>query len=83
MESPMNVIAGCFILWWGWIGFNCGSSYGIANGKWGAAARAGAGTTLATFSGGMTSIIFSLVKHRGKVDVFDVVSGVLSALGKF
>lgn len=72
-----------FILWWAWIGFNAGSSYGITGGKWEMAARAGAGTTLATMSGGLTSIIFSLLKHKGKVDVFEVVSGILSALGEY
>lgn len=78
----MTVMIGLFILWWGWIGFNSGSSYGITNGKWEFAARAGAGTTLATMGGGMTSILCSLTKHKGKVDVFEVISGILSALGK-
>lgn len=79
----MTVCIGMFILWWGWIGFNSGSSYGITGGKWELAARAGAGTTLASMSSGMTSIIFSLIKHNGKVDVFEVISGILSGLGNF
>lgn len=82
MADPLTVVIGLFILWWGWIGFNSGSSYGVTNGKWEFAARAGAGTTLATMSAGMTSILFSLARHKGKVDVFEVISGILSALGK-
>lgn len=78
----ISICIGLFILWWGWIGFNAGSSYGITNGKWELAARAGAGTTLASMSAGMTGIFISLAKHKGKVDVFEVVSSVLSGLGK-
>jgi ammonia channel protein AmtB len=82
MGDPMSVCVGLFIVWWGWIGFNAGSSYGITGGKWEFAARAGAGTTLASMSAGMTSILFSLLRHKGKVDVFEVISGVLSGLGE-
>lgn len=81
MGDPMTASIGLFILWWGWIGFNAGSSYGITGGKWEAAARAGAGTTLATMSGGMAAIFYSLIKHKGKVDVLEVICGILAALG--
>lgn len=81
LGDPMSICIGCFILWWSWIGFNAGSSFGVTNGKWEFAARAGAGTTLATMSGGMTAILFSLWRHKGKVDVYEVVSGILAALG--
>jgi ammonia channel protein AmtB len=73
---------GLFILWWSWIGFNAGSSYGVTGGKWEFAARAGAGTTLASMSAGMTSMMFSLAKNKGKIDVFEVMSGILSGLGE-
>ena len=33
MASPTNVVLGTFFLWWGWIGFNCGSTFGMSNGK--------------------------------------------------
>lgn len=78
----MTVCLGLFIVWWGWIGFNAGSSYGITGGKWESAARAGAGTTLASMAAGAVSILFSIKKHSGKVDVYEVISGILSALGE-
>lgn len=82
MSDGVITITGLFVLWWGWIGFNSGSSLGITDGKWEFAARAGAGTTLASISSGFTSIIYSMLKHKGKVDILEVVSGVLSGLGK-
>lgn len=82
MGNPMSACMGCFILWWGWIGFNAGSSFGVANGKWEIAARAGVGTTLATMGAGVFSVLFSMWKHKGKVDVFEVISGILASLGK-
>lgn len=82
MGEPMTACVGLFILWWGWIGFNAGSSYGVTGGKWEFAARAGAGTTLASMSAGMTSILLSLAKNSGKIDVLEVMSGVLSGLGE-
>lgn len=77
----MTICIGLFIIWWGWIGFNAGSSYGITGDKWSFAARAGASTTIASMSAGMTSILFSMKKHKGKVDTVEVITGILSALG--
>lgn len=82
MGNPMSACMGLFILWWGWIGFNAGSSYGVTGGKWQYAARAGVGTTLATMGAGVFSVLFSMWKNRGKVDVFEVISGILASLGE-
>lgn len=79
----MAICIGLFIIWWGWIGFNAGSSFGITGNKWEFAARAGASTTLASMSAGMTGILFSLLKHKGQIDVFEVISSILSGLGNF
>ena len=30
MGSPANAVIGLFMLWWGWLAFNAGSSFGIS-----------------------------------------------------
>jgi len=72
---------GLFMLWWGWIGFNCGSTFGISDNKWIVAARAGVSTLNAASAGGLVSMIYSRYRSGGRfVHPADVVNGILGAL---
>ncbi|KAL3937106.1 MAG: hypothetical protein SGBAC_007714 [Bacillariaceae sp.] len=80
-SSPTSMLFGLFMLWWGWIGFNCGSTFGIANDKWIVAARAGVNTLNASSAGGISAMIYAAFRSGGKfVHPADVVNGILGAL---
>jgi ammonium transporter, Amt family len=82
---PINdgviAISGLFMLWFAWLSFNSGSSFGITGGKWEFAARAAVCTTIASISSGFTALILSMITHKGRTDVSDMINGVLSGLG--
>ena len=79
--SPTSQLFGLFMLWWGWIGFNCGSSFGITNQKWMVATRAAITTINSTAGGGVAALIYTQVKTRGRfVLPGDVVNGLLGSL---
>ena len=39
MGSPTNALIGLFMLWWGWLAFNSGSTFGVTGNKWRLAAK--------------------------------------------
>jgi ammonium transporter len=79
--SPTSMLFGLFMLWWGWIGFNCGSSFGISNDKWVVATRAGVNTINSSAAGGVTAMAYSQWYSRGKyLRPCDIVNGILGAL---
>ncbi|XP_070185669.1 putative ammonium transporter 2 [Littorina saxatilis] len=79
MESPVGAILGLFILWWSWLAFNCGSTFGISGGKWKVASRAATNTLMAANSGGIVAFLSSYVVYRN-FHVRYVINGVLGAL---
>ncbi|XP_014664081.1 PREDICTED: putative ammonium transporter 3 [Priapulus caudatus] len=80
MGSPTNAVLGMFMLWWGWLGFNCGSTFGISGSKWKLAARSAVATLNSSMAGGMTGLLLSYVTKRRKLDVSYLINGVLGAL---
>ncbi|XP_072050443.1 putative ammonium transporter 3 isoform X2 [Amphiura filiformis] len=80
MSSPTNAIFGMFMLWWGWLGFNCGSTYGITDTKWILAARSATATITASIAGGITGISLSYILKKRKFDVVFLINGVLGSL---
>ncbi|RCN28945.1 hypothetical protein ANCCAN_25302 [Ancylostoma caninum] len=70
---------GTFMLWWGWLAFNTGSTYGVTHGKWYLAARSAVGTIMASVGGGITSLLISrFVTRRIEVDM--IIDGMLASL---
>lgn len=67
---------GAFILWFGWFGFNSGSTLSATNGSIGHIAVT---TMLAAASGGATCILFTMLRYR-KSDPPMVINGSLAGL---
>ncbi|GMR37197.1 hypothetical protein PMAYCL1PPCAC_07392 [Pristionchus mayeri] len=61
LSNPTNAVLGTFMLWWGWLAFNTGSTYGVSKFKWRLAARSAVATLLSSAGGGMTIVLFSFL----------------------
>lgn len=79
MASPTNVLLGTFMLWWGWLGFNCGSTFGVSGGKWKLASRSAVCTLNASIGGGIFAHLFGVFYFK-RVDVPTLMSGILGSL---
>ncbi len=85
-DGSSNVIAGhsiplaslgVFILWFGWFGFNPGSTLGVGNGD--VIARVAINTNLAAAAGGIFAML-SVWKMFGKPDLSMAMNGALAGL---
>lgn len=80
-SSPSSQAIGLFMLWWGWIGFNCGSTFGITEDKWSVAIRTAVTTINSAVGGAIVSIIYSLWRTEWKLVIPEhLVNGILAAL---
>ncbi|XP_077562777.1 putative ammonium transporter 2 [Haemaphysalis longicornis] len=80
MGSPTNALVGMFMLWWGWLGFNCGSTFGVSGHKWKYAARSAIVTINSSVGGGITALLFSYAVNRRKFSVIKLINGILASL---
>ncbi|CAL1539214.1 unnamed protein product, partial [Lymnaea stagnalis] len=80
MGSPSGSLLGLFVLWWGWLAFNCGSTYGISGGKWKLASRAAATTLMAGISGGIIGTLGSFLINKKKFLIPWIINGTLGGL---
>ncbi|XP_047541527.1 putative ammonium transporter 2 [Vanessa atalanta] len=80
LGNPVNVVMGTFVLWWGWLAFNSGSTYGVSGAKWQYAARAAVMTMMGSFGGGCFGLLFTLIKNKGRADVMELVNSILGSL---
>ena len=73
------VVLGTFILWFGWYGFNCGSTLGFGDvGTATTGALVAMNTTIAAATGGLTAFLLRL--RTGKKDLAGMCNGVLAGL---
>ncbi|CAL1295646.1 unnamed protein product [Larinioides sclopetarius] len=79
MGNPGNALVGTFTLWWGWLVFNCGSSFGISGDKWHYAGRSAVNTINASLGGGLAGLIYSYTRNKLFV-VSDLINSILGAL---
>ncbi|XP_066969358.1 putative ammonium transporter 3 [Macrobrachium rosenbergii] len=79
MGSPTNAILGMFMLWWGWLGFNCGSTYGVSGALWKYAARTAVITLMSSIGAGLAGMSISWYKNH-RLEIGDVVNSVLGGL---
>ncbi|CAO1387079.1 unnamed protein product [Diamesa serratosioi] len=80
LGNPVNACMGLFVLWWGWLAFNSGSTYGVSGAKWIYSARAAVMTMMGSFGGGFWGTAYSLFKNDGRVDILDLINGILGSL---
>lgn len=69
---------GVFILWFGWFGFNPGSSLG-AVGNWELIGSVVVNTFLASAAGGIATMFYTFFSY-GKIDITMVINGILAGL---
>lgn len=74
---PLAAI-GAFILWFGWFGFNPGSSL-AAVGKWDLIGSVAVNTFLSSAAGGIATMTYTHFKY-GKIDITMVINGILAGL---
>ncbi|KAG8190247.1 hypothetical protein JTE90_001331 [Oedothorax gibbosus] len=80
LGSPTNAMVGMFMLWWGWLGFNCGSTFGVSGHKWKYAARSAIVTINSSVGGGIAALVFSYFTQHKKFMVTHLINGILASL---
>jgi len=83
MASPTNVVLGTFFLWWGWIGFNCGSQFAISGKNWKTVGRVAVVTMNGAMGGGICAVVLNLLlirKRKYILDIGDFTAGILGGL---
>jgi len=79
-NMPM-VVMGTFVLWFGWYGFNCGSTLGLSDAATASnAAMIAMNSTLSAAAGGLTVFFLRLRAPGRKLDLSGMCNGILGGL---
>ncbi|KAJ8304985.1 hypothetical protein KUTeg_018568 [Tegillarca granosa] len=89
MGSPTNAILGmlCYGIFsilcvfhsrWGFLGFACGSTFGISGLKWKLAARSAVAAVCTSISGGIVGLTLSYIVNNRKFDIAYMINGILA-----
>ena len=79
VSNPLLVLLGTFFLWFGWYGFNGGSTFGLSGGNDVIAARCCITTTCAAAAGGLTALLVGNLVAK-KNDLPLMCNGILGGL---
>ncbi|RWS02207.1 putative ammonium transporter 3-like protein [Dinothrombium tinctorium] len=80
MGNGTNALLGLFMLWWGWLGFSAGSSFGIYGEKWKYSSRASVTTIMATMGAGILGLTACWIFRKGIQDVRVLLDSILASL---
>ena len=83
MSSPVTALTGTFMLWWAWLSFNCGSTFGISGDSWKVAAKVGVNTLNGSIGGSAVGLILTyLLTFRSEGGhYFDIGIAINAILG--
>jgi len=70
---------GVFLLWFGWYGFNPGSTLAVTDGFYYTAAKVAVTTTLAAAGGGLGTLFIMVIFYK-HLDIAPIMNGILSGL---
>jgi len=80
MGNAKNCLMGLFMLWWAFLSFNAGGTFGISEYKWNYASRATVTTITSSFGGGVGGIGGCFIIFKGKMRVGYIVNSIYSSL---
>ncbi len=80
MGNAKNCLMGLFMLWWAFLSFNAGGTFGISEHRWNYASRATVTTITSSFGGGVGGIMGCFTIFKGKMRVGYIVNSIYSSL---
>jgi len=78
--NSKNCLMGLFMLWWAFLAFNAGSTFGISGTRWMYAGKATVTTITSSFGGGVAGIMGCYIFFGGKMKVPYIVNSVFASL---